>query len=60
MKVPIGMERKTGVRKTIPNIPNLLTILIIIRLRFVNRRAGMNFGTEIFRELYTFVRPKWK
>ncbi len=51
MKVPKGMERNTGVKKTIPNIPNFLTILMINRLRFVKRRAGMKFGTEKCREL---------
>jgi hypothetical protein len=51
IKVPRGIESKTGVRITIPAIPNFFTILIISLLRFVNRFAGINLGIEIFSEL---------
>jgi hypothetical protein len=52
------MESNTGVRITIPAIPNFFTILIIILFRFVNRRAGMNLGTDIFSEVYILTLTK--
>ena len=49
MKVPTGIESSTGVRITIPAIPNFFTILIIILFRLVNLRAGINFGVVRFK-----------
>ncbi len=54
------MESNIGVIITMPAIPNLFTILIIILLRLVNLRAGINLGTLIFRDPYIFVFSKWK
>ena len=54
------MERNTGVRITIPANPNFFTILMIILLRLVNLRAGMNLGIEKFRNLYILVLSKWE
>jgi len=52
------MESKTGVSITIPNIPNLFTILIIILLRRVNLRAGIILGKVRFRNRYILVLSK--
>lgn len=41
------MDNRTGVSITMPASPNLFTTLMIILLRFVNLRAGMNFGIVI-------------
>ncbi len=54
------MESNTGVAITKPANPNFFTILIIILLRFVNRRAGINLGAVILKNPYIFILSKWK